>query len=441
MINLLKRKTFKGGVHPEEYKELTADKSFEKFCTPSEVIIPLSQHSGKDAIPLVKKNDKVKIGTLIAKEDGFISAPIHSPICGSISSINKIFLFSGIQKTSIVIKKDISEENDFFPKLDFKVVTSDEIIERVKQAGIVGFGGAAFPTYVKLMPPADKKIEFLILNACECEPYLTRDYRLILERTEDVIKGLKLIMRAAKIEKGIVGVEDNKPEAIKILKDLLVDYPEIDLVVLKTKYPQGAEKMLIKVATGREVPPGKLPLDVGVIVQNVGTAISVYDAVVNGIPSIYAYLTVSGLGIREPKNLIVPIGTSVKDIIDYCGGMNENAKRVVIGGPMMGYAQFDLSTPITKATSGILVLTDEEIINYPETNCLRCGKCVSVCPLNLAPSRLVQLVQNKRFEEAVKLNVTLCMECGTCAYTCPASIPLVQWLRLGKRWAFQNRLN
>ncbi len=441
MISLLKRKTFKGGVHPEEYKELTADKSFEKFCTPSEVIIPLSQHSGKDAIPLVKKNDKVKIGTLIAKEDGFISAPIHSPICGSISSINKIFLFSGIQKASIVIKKDTSEENDFLPKLDFNTVTSDEIIERVKQAGIVGLGGAAFPTYVKLMPPADKKIEFLILNACECEPYLTRDYRLILERTEDVIKGLKLIMRAAKIEKGIFGIEDNKPKAIKILKEILVDYPEIDLVVLKTKYPQGAEKMLIKVATGREVPPGKLPLDVGVIVQNVGTAISVYDAVVNGIPSIYAYLTVSGLGIREPKNLIVPIGTSVKDIIDYCGGMNENAKRVVIGGPMMGYAQFDLSTPITKATSGILVLTDEEVINYPETNCLRCGKCLGVCPLNLAPSRLVQLIQNKRFEEAVKLNVTLCMECGTCAYTCPASIPLVHWLRLGKRWAFQNRLN
>lgn len=441
MINILNKKSFKGGVHPEEFKYLTENKSFEKFTSPSEVIIPLSQHSGKDAIPLVKKNDKVRIGTLIAKEDGFISSPIHSSLCGVVTSVNKTFTFSGIQKNSIVIKKDTVEENDFLPPLDFETITSEEIVERVKQAGIVGLGGAAFPTYVKLVPPKDKKIDFIILNACECEPYLTRDYRLILERTLDVIKGLKLLMRAAKVEKGIIGIEDNKPEAISLLKEYLVDYPEIKLIVLKTKYPQGAEKMLIKASTGREVPPGKLPMDVGVIVQNVGTAIAVYDAVVNGIPSIYAYLTVSGLGINEPKNLIVPIGTKVKDVIDYCGGITENARRVVIGGPMMGFAQFDLSTPITKATSGILVLTDEEIKTYPETNCLRCGKCLNVCPLNLAPARLVRLIQNKRFEDAVKLNVTLCMECGTCAYTCPASIPLVHWLRLGKKWAFQNRLN
>lgn len=441
MFNILTKKSFKGGVHPEEFKYLTENKSFEKFTSPSEVIIPLSQHSGKDAIPLVKKNDKVKIGTLIAKEDGFISSPIHSSLCGVVTSVNKTFTFSGIQKNSIVIKKDTVEENDFLPPLDFETITSEEIVERVKQAGIVGLGGAAFPTYVKLVPPPDKKIDFIILNACECEPYLTRDYRLILERTLDVIKGLKLLMRAAKVEKGIIGIEDNKPEAISLLKEYLVDYPEIKLIVLKTKYPQGAEKMLIKASTGREVPPGKLPMDVGVIVQNVATAIAVYDAVVNGIPSIYAYLTVSGLGIKEPKNLIVPIGTKLKDVIDYCGGIKENARRVVIGGPMMGFAQFDLSTPITKATSGILVLTDEEIKNFPESNCLRCGKCLDVCPLNLAPARLVRLIQNKRFEDAVKLNVTLCMECGTCAYTCPASIPLVHWLRLGKKWAFQNRLN
>lgn len=441
MISILKKKTFKGGVHLKEYKELTSEKQYEKFFTPNELILPLSQHYGKDSIPLVKKNDKVKRGSIIAKENGFISAPIHSPACGTVISVNKTFLFSGIQKTSIVIKPDADEENDFLHQLDFDSVTSNEIIERVKEAGIVGLGGAAFPTYVKLTPPPDKKIEIIILNACECEPYLTRDYRLILERTEDVIKGLKLLMRAVNVEKGIIGIEDNKPEAIKILKETLIDYPGISLVILKTKYPQGAEKILIKAVTGREVPPGNLPMDLGVIVQNVGTAIAVYDAVVNGIPSIYAYLTVSGLGIYEPKNLIVPIGTSIKDIIDYCGGMKENAKRIVIGGPMMGFAQFDLSTPVTKATSGVLVLTDEETRNYSQTNCLKCGKCVNACPLNLTPARLIRLIQNKRFDEAVKLNVTLCMECGTCAFTCPASIPLVHWLRVGKKWAFQNKFN
>ncbi|MCX8057489.1 MAG: electron transport complex subunit RsxC [Ignavibacteria bacterium] len=441
MLKLISKKTFKGGVHPKEFKELTEHKVLEKFPEPDELVIPLSQHSGKDAIPLVKKNDKVKVGTLIAKEDGFISAPIHSPICGTVTSITKTFTFAGIQKSSIILKKDGLDEKDFLPPLDFETVSSEEIISRVKEAGIVGLGGAAFPTYVKLIPPPDKKIDMIILNACECEPYLTRDYRLVVERTEDLIKGLKLIMRASKVQRGIIGIEDNKQEAIELLKEHLVNHSEIELVVLKTKYPQGAEKMLIKAATGREVPPGKLPLDVGVIVQNVGTAISIFDAVVNGIPSIYAYLTVSGLGINEPKNLIVPIGTSIEDVIEYCGGMKENVRRIVIGGPMMGYAQFDLSTPITKAVSGILFLTDEELEVFPETNCLRCGMCVSVCPLNLTPVRLVRLIQNKRFEEAAILNVALCMECGTCAYSCPASIPLVQWLRLGKKWVFQNRFN
>lgn len=433
------KKTFKGGVHPEEYKELTANKPIEQIPAPEEITIPLSQHLGKESIPVVKKNDKVKIGTLIAKENGFISAPIHSSIAGTVTSISKTFLQTGFQKTSIVIKKDSSNETEFFHPLDYYSVTSQEIIQRVREAGIVGLGGAAFPTYVKLSPPADKIIDYIILNACECEPYLTRDYRLIIERTEEVIKGLLLILRATNVQKGVIGIEDNKPEAIEKLKEILEDYPQIQLIVMKTKYPQGAEKMLIKAVLGREVPPGKLPLDVGVIVQNVGTAIAIYDAVTKGIPSIYAYMTVSGKGIKEPKNLIVPIGTPLKNVIEFCGGLTDDAKRIVIGGPMMGFAQFDLSVPVTKATSGILVLTEEEVKEYPETNCLRCGICVSVCPLNLTPTRLVRLIQKKRFEEAAKLNVSLCMECGTCAYSCPAYIPLVQWLRLGKQWALSNR--
>jgi len=434
------KKTFKGGVHPEEYKELTANKSFEEIPAPEEISIPLSQHLGKESIPVVKKNDKVKIGTLIAKENGFISAPVHSSIAGTVSSISKTFLQTGFQKTSIVIKKDSSNETEFLQPLDYDTVSSYEIIQRVRDAGIVGLGGAAFPTYVKLSPPSDKKIDYIILNACECEPYLTRDYRLILERTEEVIKGLLLIMRATNVQNGVIGIEDNKPEAIEKLKEVLSNYPQIRLIILKTKYPQGAEKMLIKAVLGREVPPGKLPLDVGVIVQNVGTAIATYDAVTKGIPSIYAYMTVSGKGIKEPKNLIVPIGTPLKNVIDFCGGLTDDAKRIVIGGPMMGFAQFDLSIPVTKATSGLLVLTEEEVKEYPETNCLRCGICVSVCPLNLTPTRLVRLIQKKRFEEAAKLNISLCMECGTCAFSCPAYIPLVQWLRLGKQWAISNKV-
>ncbi|NPV11431.1 MAG: electron transport complex subunit RsxC [Ignavibacteria bacterium] len=434
------KKSFKGGVHPEEYKELTKDKAFEKLPNPVEISIPLSQHLGKESIPIVKKNDKVKIGTLIAAENGFISAPIHSPTAGIVSSITKTFLQTGFQISSIQIKSDSSNETEFLQPLDYDSISPQQIIQRVREAGIVGLGGAAFPTYVKLSPPANKKIDHIILNACECEPYLTRDYRIILERTDDVIKGLLLIMRATNVNNGVIGIEDNKPAAIKKLKEALSNYPQIKLIVLKTKYPQGAEKMLIKAVLGREVPPGKLPLDVGVIVQNVGTAVSIYDAVVKGIPSIYAYLTVSGKGIKDPKNLIVPIGASIKDVVEFCGGLTDDAKRIVIGGPMMGFAQFDLSIPVTKATSGILVLTEEEVKEIPETNCLRCGICVSVCPLNITPTRLVRLIQKKRFEEAAKLNVSLCMECGTCAYSCPAYIPLVQWLRLGKQWALKNKV-
>jgi electron transport complex protein RnfC len=312
-------------------------------------------------------------------------------------------------------------------------VAREEIIERVKQAGIVGQGGAAFPTYVKLSPPPDKKIDYVILNACECEPYLTRDYRFLIEKTEEVITGLKLILKAAGVNYGIIGIEDNKPEAIKKLENILGNEETISLKVLKTKYPQGAEKMLIKAVTGREVPPGKLPFDVGCIIQNVGTAVSIYNAVVKGEPQINAFLTVSGLGIVEPKNLIAPVGTPLKNIIDYCGGIKENAKKIVAGGPMMGFAQYDLNSPVTKAASGILVLTGKEAPGLKESNCLNCGRCLSVCPLDLAPTRLYKFSRFDKFEEAIDIGLQTCMECGTCTYNCPAGIPLVQWIRYGKR--------
>lgn len=437
MFELLKKyqkmNSFKGGIHPKEYKELTENLPFEFLPIPKQIILPLQQHLGKQAIPIVKKGDEVKTGKLIANIDGIISAPIHSSVCGKVLSIGKETNASGFPKDSIVISTNENNEKEFLTPLNPDLISKEEIIERIKNAGIVGQGGAAFPTYVKLSPPKEKIIDTVILNACECEPYLTRDYRFILEKTDEMIGGLKLIMKALNVKNGFIGIEDNKPKAIEKIKEAIKNETDITLVVLKTKYPQGAEKMLIKAVDGREVPPGKIPIDVGVIVQNVGTAISIFDAVIKGQPSITSAITVSGKGIKNPKNLIVPIGTSIKDIIDYCGGFTDDAARIIVGGPMMGIAQYDLFSPIMKATSGLLVLTKKEINEFEETDCVKCGKCISVCPINLMPTRLVRLIQLGKYEEAEKLGITVCMECGTCAFTCPAGIPLVQWLRLGKQ--------
>lgn len=433
MIFMNHTKSFKGGVHPQEQKELTENLSFEVMPNPKQIIIPLSQHLGKPAKPVVKKGSEVKTGEIIAEQDGFISAPVHSPVSGKVSKITVGSTVTGFPKDAIVIESNDVNDIVLMPSLDPGKVSPEEIRERVKLAGIVGQGGAAFPTYVKLSPPADKKIEIVIINGCECEPYLTRDYRYMVERTNDLIIGLRLIMKAVGVNKGAIGIENNKPEAINKLKEAVKNYPDISIEVLETKYPQGAEKMLIKAVTGKEVPPGKLPFDVGAVIQNIGTAIAIYDAVVKGEPQLTAALTVSGLGINQPKNLIVRVGTPLADLLDYCGGVKESAVKVVVGGPMMGVAQYDFSAPVMKATSGILVLTEDEINNHEETPCLRCGKCVDVCPLNLIPTKLARLSSLEKFEDAEQLGITVCMECGTCTYTCPANLPLVQWIRFGKQ--------
>lgn len=433
MILMNHKKTFKGGIHPDEQKQLSENLSFEVMPNPKHVIVPLIQHLGKPAKPIVKKGSEVKAGEIIAEQDGFISSPIHSPVSGKVSKVTVGATVTGFPKDAIVIEASETNETVLMPPLDPEKVTSEGIRERVKLAGIVGQGGAAFPTYVKLSPPPDKKVDIVIINGCECEPYLTRDYRYMIERTDDLITGLRLIMKAVGVEKGVIGIEDNKPEAINKLKEAVKNLPNISIEVLETKYPQGAEKMLIKAVTGKEVPPGKLPFDVGAVIQNIGTAIAVNDAVVKGEPQLTAALTVSGLGINQPKNLIVRIGTPLADILDYCGGVKENAVKVVVGGPMMGVAQYDFSAPVMKATSGILVLTEDEVNDHEETPCLRCGKCVDVCPLNLIPTKLARLSSLEKFEEAEQLGITVCMECGTCTYTCPANLPLVQWIRFGKQ--------
>lgn len=434
-------KSFKGGVHPAENKIKTENLPFEVMPLPKQIVIPLAHHAGRPAKVLVKKGSEVKAGELIGEQDGFISSQIHSPVNGKVIKISKSINANGFLSESIIIEPNGNDEKNFLPALDFNSVSQQEIIERVKQAGIVGQGGAAFPTSVKLSPPKDKKIDYVILNGCECEPYLTRDYRFMIERPKDIISGLKLIMKAVGVENGVIGIEDNKPNAIQKMKETAANEKNLSVEVLKTKYPQGAEKMLIRAVTKREVPAGKLPFDVGCIIQNIGTAIAIFDAVVIGEPATTAALTVAGKGIKNPKNLIVKIGTPISDVLDYCGGVNEDAHKIVVGGPMMGVSQFDFSAPVMKATSGILVLTKDELNDFEETNCLRCGKCVEVCPLNLIPTRLARLSQFEKYDEAENLNISLCMECGTCTYTCPANIPLVQWLRLGKQKVMQLKQN
>lgn len=432
-----KHKTFSGGIHPDEMKEMSEDCPFEEMPLPGQVIIPLVQHIGRPSKVLVKKRDKVVAGQPVAEPDGFISSIIHSPLAGKVKDIGVTSNVGGRPKEAITIVADGEDEIQKMEPLDPQTITPEEIRGRVKDAGIVGQGGAAFPTYVKLMPPKDKKIEVIIINGAECEPYLTRDYRYMLEQPEEVLGGVSLVMKALGVERGMIGIEDNKPKAIENLKNHASNYPGIQIEVLETKYPQGAEKMLIKAAIGREVPPGKLPLDVGVVIQNIRTAVSVWDAVVNGMPQITAALTVSGKGIKTPKNLVVRVGTTIGEVLEYCGGTTPDAKKLVVGGPMMGVAQYDLNAPVMKATSGLVVLTEAEIKHQEPSNCVRCGNCVDVCALNLVPTELARYSQLGKLEEADRIGVTVCMECGSCAYNCPANIPLVQWIRLGKQRVIQ----
>lgn len=434
---LTKIKSFKGGIHPPEEKQITENLTFEIMPDPKTAVLPLSQHIGKPSKPVVEKGTEVITGDLIADADGFISAPVLSPVTGKVLKIANNSTLSGFPKECVFISSSENGEVKRFLPLNPGTVTSEEIRTRIKEAGIVGQGGAAFPTFVKLSPPAGKKIEYLILNGCECEPYLTRDYRFMIERSSDIIEGLKLSMKAAGAGAGIIGIEDNKPEAIRVMTEAVKNEKDIRVEVVKTKYPQGAEKMLIKAVTGREVPPGQLPLEVGVVIQNIGTAIEIYEAVAEGNPPVFASLTVSGKGIKTPKNLMVKIGTPLIDVIEYCGGLTEDAVKVVIGGPMMGVGQYDFSAPVMKATSGILALTAGEVKLHPETACLRCGRCVEVCPLNLLPTRLARLSQLEKLEDAEAFGINTCMECGSCVYECPANIPLVQWIRIGKKGLFK----
>ncbi len=427
----MKLKTFPHGIHPPEYKELTKDRPLEPLSPPKKVFIPLSQHFGKPAEPIVEKGDEVLLGQKIGESQGLFSACVHASVSGKVTKIDDHPHPLGRPVPTIIITND--GEDKPHPDLrgadDPFSLKPEEIRERVKEAGIVGMGGAAFPTAVKLGPPKDKPIDTVIINGCECEPVLTSDYRVMLEHAEDVLKGAELVRTAAGAETLVIGIEDNKKDLYDIFTDKSRDI-SCEIVFLKTKYPQGAEKNLIQAVLGRKVPRGGLPFDVGVVVQNIGTAKAVWDAVAHGTPLYQRAVTVSGWGVQEPKNLMIRIGTPFQHALDHCGGLKEDSNMLIMGGPMMGLAQWTANVPVIKGTSGILSWKETGLPE--EFSCIRCGRCVEHCPMKLAPTQLMRYTQFDLMAEAEEWGIMDCVECGCCQYICPAHIPLVHWMRLGK---------
>ncbi|MCX7696965.1 MAG: electron transport complex subunit RsxC [Bacteroidales bacterium] len=432
----MKLKTFVlGGVHPEENK-LTEKKEIEIFPLPDKVIVLLTQHMGIPAVPVVKKGDVVKTGQLIGRAEGFISANVHSPVSGVVEKVDTFPDSSGYRKPAIFITREVDEwidGIDLSPELKREIrLSSSEIIEKIKEMGIVGLGGATFPTHVKLSVPSGKKAEFLIINGVECEPYLTADHRLMLERTEEIMVGITILMKALQVDKALVGIENNKPDAIARMSEIATSYSGISIHPLKVKYPQGAEKQLIKALVNREVPSGKLPIDVGCVVQNVGTALAVYEAVQKNKPLIERVVTITGKSLVNSGNFLVRIGTSIDLLIKHAGGLPEDTYKVVNGGPMMGKALYSLETTVTKGTSGILVLNETDSKRKEPYVCIRCARCVDVCPMGLEPYFLYNLSRKERWETMKIRSVMDCIECGSCQYTCPSYLPLLDGVRLGK---------
>lgn len=437
----MKVKTFKQGIHPAYNKELTAGKAIRKAKEPVEVVIPLRQHIGAPCEPLVRVGDLVKVGQKIGDSQSFVSAPVHASISGEVRGVREVEIGAGGRGLAVVIANDgqYTLHESVKPQGDVKSLAGNEIVTIIREAGIVGMGGAMFPTHVKLTLPAGKTVDTVILNGAECEPYLTIDHRVMLERPTDVVFGLKAIMKALSVKKGFIGVEDNKTDAIDALKKAVQNEPEIEVVALETKYPQGGEKMLITAVTGREVPSCGLPADVGCIVDNVATAVAIADAIQKGMPLIERPVTITGHGINEPMNLMVKIGASVSSLIEEAGGFKGNPGKVILGGPMMGPAAHSTDVPVMKGTSGILVLTAEQVEDFEPMPCIRCARCVDICPVFLMPITLANFAQHDMFSELEQYKVLDCIECGSCSYICPAKRPLLHYIRLGKAEVLAQR--
>lgn len=424
---------FKGGVHPPDKKDLSKDKPIVPANSPSQVIIPLVQHIGAPAQTCVAVGQEVKKGEVVGKAGGFVSAPVHSSVSGKVSAISEIPHPVGRMVPAVVIDNNSKEEWIALKETtDYNSLTDKELKDKIWGAGIVGMGGATFPTHVKLSPPKEKTIDAVIINGVECEPYLTSDYRLMLEHPKEILEGLKILMKALNVKKGYIGIEKNKPEAIRIMQKIVGFNSSISVHELEVKYPQGAEKMLIKAILNREVPPRALPMDVGVVVQNVGTAAAAYEAVCFGKPLIERVVTVTGEGINEPKNILTKIGTKTSELIEMCGGVKSDAVKIISGGPMMGFAIYTTDIPVSKGTSGILVLEDRDT-NNEFGPCIKCGRCMNVCPMGLMPFMLGILSEKECYEEAAKeYNAHDCFECGSCTYICPSKRPMVHFIKLIK---------
>ena len=442
----MKIRTFRiGGIHPEENK-LTHEVPTKVAALPKQAIFPLSQHIGAPAKPVVQKGDKVKVGTLIAEAGGFVSAPIYSSVSGTVFKIDTAVDATGYRKPVIIINVEGDEWEETIDRsdklelvADHPELTPEEIVERVKTAGVTGMGGAGFPTFIKLTPPPTAKAECVIINAVECEPYITSDYRLMMEHPDEILVGLELLMKAAKVTTGYIGIETNKPKAIELLQQKCAakfassDYT-VEVVPLKQRYPQGGEKQLVDAVIRRQVPaPPAIPVNVGAIVQNVGTAFAVYEAVMKRKPLFERYTTVTGKQLAHPGNFLVRMGTPMRDLIDACGGMPEGDNKLLAGGPMMGKALTTEDVPVCKGTNSVTILSGNDAHRQKAQPCIRCAKCVGACPMGLEPFLLATLSDNKLWERAEQEDIVSCIECGSCQFTCPAHRPLLDNIRQGKQ--------
>lgn len=442
----MKLHTFKiGGVHPEENK-ISAEIPTKAAVIPAQAVFPLSQHIGAPAKPVVQRGDKVKVGTLLAEAGGFVSAPIYSSVSGTVAKIDTAIDATGYRKPVIIVNVEGDEWEESIDRSEtletisaHSELTPEEIVNRIKVAGVTGMGGAGFPTFIKLCPPPTAKAECVIINGVECEPYITADYRLMMEHADEIIVGLQLLMKGAKVDKGFIGIEENKPEAIKLLTEKTEGLSNIEIVPLAQKYPQGGEKQLVDAVINRQVPaPPAIPVNVGAIVQNVGTAFAVYQAVMKHKPLFERYTTVTGKKLSNPGNFLVRMGTPFKQLIDACGGLPDGDNKVLAGGPMMGKSVLSLDVPVCKGTNSITILTDKDAYRKPVQPCIRCGKCVDACPMGLEPYLLATLSTMKKYDRLEAEDITSCISCGSCQFTCPSGRPILDNIILGKSVVMGN---
>lgn len=431
--------TFIGGIHPHDGKDLSKDKPIKDVLPKVELVYPLSQHIGAPAVAIVKKGDKVLVGQKIAEAAGGVSSPVYATVSGTVKAIEPRRVVTGDKVMSIVVENDgIYEEVEWPVVKPLEELTGEEIIHLIKEAGIVGMGGAGFPTFIKLSPNEPEKIEYVIVNGAECEPYLTSDYRKMLEEPEKLINGLKIVLSLFVNARGILAVEDNKPDCIELLKKLTKDEPKIVVKALKTKYPQGSERHLIYATTGRAINSSMLPAEAGCVVNNVDTIIAVYNAVTEGRPLMYRIVTVTGDAIAEPCNLRVRIGTNYRELVEEAGGFKVKPVKIISGGPMMGFGIFDLDVPTTKTSSALLCLSRDDVSSMEQTACINCGRCVEACPGRIVPSKLAEYAEHYEEEAFVKNNGMECCECGCCSYVCPAKRPLTQVIKSMRKMHLAN---